>query len=231
MQEQHGEHVPADAAGSLPDPGDRCVRRPLPAPTLVPGGLPGGKLRRVADHIDANLGGALRLGELSGVVHMSPFHFARLSKRTAGVPPHRFVVRRRVDRTIELLAGGEHPMDGGVIVLTGSIADIKGFPAMSVYGATKATVRSFARTWTNELRDRHIRVNIVSPGHIDTPSMESLQQGDALTRMKEEFARAVPLGRMGDPDEIAKAVSFLASDKASYVSGIELFVDGGVAQI
>jgi len=121
--------------------------------------------------------------------------------------------------------------DGGAIILNASIATIKGFPAMSVYSATKAAVRSFARTWTNELRERRIRVNAISPGHIDTPIMESLQQGDALTRMKEEFAKAVPLGRMGDPDEIAKAVSFLASDEASYISGIELFVDGGVAQI
>jgi NAD(P)-dependent dehydrogenase (short-subunit alcohol dehydrogenase family) len=121
--------------------------------------------------------------------------------------------------------------DGASIILNASIATIKGFPAMSVYSATKAAVRSLARTWTNELRERRIRVNAISPGHIDTPIMESLQQGDALTRMKEEFAKAVPLGRMGDPDEIAKAVSFLASDEASYISGIELFVDGGVAQI
>jgi NAD(P)-dependent dehydrogenase (short-subunit alcohol dehydrogenase family) len=121
--------------------------------------------------------------------------------------------------------------EGGSIILTGSIADIKGFPAMSVYSATKAAVRSFARTWTNDLRDRHIRVNVLSPGHIDTPIMESLQQGEALTRMKREMANNVPLGRLGDPDEIAKAVSFLASDEASYVSGIELYVDGGVAQI
>jgi NAD(P)-dependent dehydrogenase (short-subunit alcohol dehydrogenase family) len=121
--------------------------------------------------------------------------------------------------------------DGGAIILTGSIADIKGFPGMSVYSATKAAVRSFAGAWTNELRERRIRVNVISPGHIDTPIMESLQQVDALIRMKEEFAKAVPLGRMGDPDEIAKAVSFLASDEASYVTGIELFVDSGVAQI
>jgi len=120
--------------------------------------------------------------------------------------------------------------DGASIILNASIAAIKGFPGMSVYSATKAAVRSFARTWTNELRERRIRVNAISPGHIDTPIMESLQQGDALVRMKEEFAKAVPLGRMGDPDEIAKAVSFLASDGASYISGIELFVDGGVAQ-
>jgi NAD(P)-dependent dehydrogenase (short-subunit alcohol dehydrogenase family) len=121
--------------------------------------------------------------------------------------------------------------DGGSIILTGSIADVKGFPAMSVYSATKAAVRSFARTWTNDLRDRRIRVNVLSPGHIDTPIMESLQQGEALTKMKNEMASNVPLGRLGDPDEIAKAVSFLASDEASYISGIELYVDGGVAQI
>lgn len=121
--------------------------------------------------------------------------------------------------------------DGGSIILTGSIADIKGFPAMSVYGATKAAVRSFARTWINELRDRHIRVNVLSPGHIDTPILDDLQQGDALVKMKKEMEHNVPLGRLGDPDEIAKAVSFLASDEASYVSGAELYVDGGVAQI
>ena len=121
--------------------------------------------------------------------------------------------------------------DGGSIILNASIADIKGFPAMSVYSATKAAVRSLARTWTNDLRTRHIRVNVLSPGHIDTPIMESLQQGEALTKMKKEMANNVPLGRLGEPDEIAKAVSFLASDEASYVAGTELYVDGGVAQI
>lgn len=120
---------------------------------------------------------------------------------------------------------------GGSIILTGSIADSKGFPAMSVYSATKGAVRSFARSWTNDLRDRRIHVNVLSPGHIDTPIMESLRQGEGLARMKQEMANNVPLGRLGDPDEIAKAVSFLASDEASYVSGVELFVDGGVAQI
>ena len=121
--------------------------------------------------------------------------------------------------------------DGGAIILTASIATIKAFPSISVYSATKAAVRSFARTWTSELRDRRIRVNAISPGHIDTPIFEGWQQGDALTKMKEDLAKSVPLGRMGDPDDIAKAVSFLASDDASYISGIELFVDGGVAQI
>ena len=121
--------------------------------------------------------------------------------------------------------------DGGSIILNASIATTKGFPGLSVYSATKAAVRSFARTWTNELRDRRIRVNAISPGHIDTPIFEGWQQGDALIKMKEELAKNVPLGRMGDSDEIAKAVVFLASDEASYVSGVELFVDGGVAQI
>jgi NAD(P)-dependent dehydrogenase (short-subunit alcohol dehydrogenase family) len=120
---------------------------------------------------------------------------------------------------------------GGSIILNASIAAAKGFPGISVYSATKAAVRSFARTWTNELRDRRIRVNAISPGHIDTPIFEGWQQGDALIKMKEELAKNVPLGRMGDSDEIAKAVVFLASDEASYVSGVELFVDGGVAQI
>jgi NAD(P)-dependent dehydrogenase (short-subunit alcohol dehydrogenase family) len=121
--------------------------------------------------------------------------------------------------------------DGASIILNASIATIKGFPGISVYSATKAAVRSFARTWTNELRERHIRVNAISPGHIDTPIFDSWQQGEALTQMKAELAKNVPLGRLGDPDEIAKAVAFLASDEASYISGIELFVDGGVAQI
>ena len=94
--------------------------------------------------------------------------------------------------------------NGGSIILGGSIADIKGFPAMSVYSATKAAIRPFARTWTNELRDRRIRVDVLSPGHIDTPIMESLQQGEALTRMKKEMANNVPLGRMGDSAEIAR---------------------------
>ena len=121
--------------------------------------------------------------------------------------------------------------EGGSIILNASIATIKGFPGISVYSATKAAVRSFARTWTNELRGRHIRVNAISPGHIDTPIFNGWQQGDALIKVKEDLAKNVPLGRMGDPDEIAKVVAFLASDEASYVSGVELFIDGGVAQI
>jgi len=121
--------------------------------------------------------------------------------------------------------------DEGSIILNASIATTKGFPGMSVYSATKAAVRSFARTWTNELRDRRIRVNAISPGHIETPILESLQQGNALKKMKQEMQTNVPLGRLGDSDEIATVVAFLASDESSYISGVELFVDGGVAQI
>ena len=121
--------------------------------------------------------------------------------------------------------------DGGSIILTGSVADVKGFPSISVYSATKAAVRSFARTWTTDLKDRRIRVNTMSPGHIDTPIFNTWQKGEALTKLKEDLAKNVPLGRLGDPDEIAKVVSFLASDEASYVAGVELYVDGGVAQI
>jgi NAD(P)-dependent dehydrogenase (short-subunit alcohol dehydrogenase family) len=121
--------------------------------------------------------------------------------------------------------------DGASVILNGSIATVKGFAGVSVYSATKAAVRSFARTLASELRQRHIRVNTLSPGHVDTPLLEQWQQGDALTQLKEEFAKNVPLGRMGEPDEIAKAASFLASAEASYVNGVELFVDGGVAQV
>ncbi|HTW48013.1 MAG TPA: glucose 1-dehydrogenase [Acidobacteriaceae bacterium] len=121
--------------------------------------------------------------------------------------------------------------DGASVILNGSIATVKGFPGISVYSATKAAVRSLARTLASELGRRRIRVNTLSPGHIDTPLLEQWQQGDALTQLKEGFAKNVPLGRMGDPDEIARAASFLASDEASYVNGVELFVDGGVAQV
>ena len=87
--------------------------------------------------------------------------------------------------------------DGGSVILTGSIADVKGFPAISVYSATKAAIRSFARTWTNELKDRRIRVNTISPGHIDTPIFDTWQQGDALTKMKEDLAKNSSPGQIG----------------------------------
>lgn len=116
--------------------------------------------------------------------------------------------------------------DGGSIILTGSVAGVKGTPAFGVYGATKAAIRSFVRSWTVELKDRRIRSNVLSPGPIDTPLV-----GDQPKEAIERIVSAVPMGRMGEPDEIAKAALFLASDDSSFVTGIERFVDGGRAQI
>jgi NAD(P)-dependent dehydrogenase (short-subunit alcohol dehydrogenase family) len=122
--------------------------------------------------------------------------------------------------------------EGSSIILNASIAASKGVEAFSVYNATKAAVRSFARTWTVDLRHRKIRVNAVSPGPIDTPAVEGLVQNkEQVEELKKNFITAVPMGRMGSPDEIAKVVSFLASDDSSYITGIDLSVDGGMAQI
>jgi NAD(P)-dependent dehydrogenase (short-subunit alcohol dehydrogenase family) len=119
--------------------------------------------------------------------------------------------------------------DGGTIILTGSGAAIKGMADTSVYSATKAAVRSFARTWTSDLKDRGIRVNVVSPGPIETPMLT-----EALTEQPEMEKVLFPegaMGRPGRPEEVAKTVTFLASDDASYITGDEVFVDGGAAQV
>jgi NAD(P)-dependent dehydrogenase (short-subunit alcohol dehydrogenase family) len=121
--------------------------------------------------------------------------------------------------------------DGGSIILTASVNASTGFEATSVYSATKAAVRSFARCWTVDLKHRKIRVNAISPGPIDTPMTRSMIEGESGQQLKNKLLSTMPLGRMGNPDEIAKAVSFLASDDSSFVTGIELFVDGGQAQI
>jgi NAD(P)-dependent dehydrogenase (short-subunit alcohol dehydrogenase family) len=125
--------------------------------------------------------------------------------------------------------------DGGSIVLNASIVASKGMPALSVYSATKAAVRSFARTWSVDLKDRRIRVNAISPGVIPTPGFTSKSGLGMNEQQVDQFvasmAPGIPLGRPGTTDEVAKAVSFLASDESSYVTGIELFVDGGIAQV
>jgi NAD(P)-dependent dehydrogenase (short-subunit alcohol dehydrogenase family) len=122
--------------------------------------------------------------------------------------------------------------DGASIILNASIVASKGLPANSVYSATKAAVRSFARTWTTDLKDRRIRVNAVSPGPIDTPGLNNLlASAEAGQQRLKTLSSSVPLGRLGTPDEIAKAVVFLASDDSSYITGTELFVDGGFAQV
>jgi NAD(P)-dependent dehydrogenase (short-subunit alcohol dehydrogenase family) len=122
--------------------------------------------------------------------------------------------------------------DGGSVILNASTAASKGIGSFSVYNATKAAVRSFARTWTVDLKNRNIRVNAISPGPIDTPIFSNiLQNEEQIAQFKNSIVNSVPMGRMGNPDEIAKAVSFLASDDSSYITGIELFVDGGMGQI
>jgi NAD(P)-dependent dehydrogenase (short-subunit alcohol dehydrogenase family) len=122
--------------------------------------------------------------------------------------------------------------DGASVILNASVVASKGLSSNSVYSATKAAIRSFARTWTTDLKDRHIRVNAVSPGPIDTPGLNNLlaSSGAGEQRLK-ALSTVVPLGRLGTPDEIARAVVFLASDDSSYVTGTELFVDGGFAQV
>src|ERR1700735_457635 len=116
--------------------------------------------------------------------------------------------------------------DGGSIIVNGSVASVKGTPAFGVYGATEAALRSFVRTWAMELKDRHIRSNVISPGPTDSPVIDG-QPADAIARI----VSTIPMGRMGEPDEIAKAALFLASDDSSFVTGIELFVDGGRGQV
>src|ERR1700688_2912875 len=120
--------------------------------------------------------------------------------------------------------------DGASIILNASIVASTGNPALSVYSATKAAVRSFARTWILDLKEQKIRVNAISPGPIATPGLDGLAQG-AGEELKESLVASVPLGRLGTPDEIARAAVFLASDDSSFVTGTELFVDGGSAQI
>src|SRR5271155_3331148 len=122
--------------------------------------------------------------------------------------------------------------EGGSIILNASIVGSKGLPANSVYSATKAAVRSFARTWRMDLKERKIRVNALSPGPIKPPAYDKLaESGPAGRQMLESIVNRVPMGRFGTPDEIARAAVFLASDDSTFITGTELFVDGGAAQI
>lgn len=126
-----------------------------------------------------------------------------------------------VQKALPLLAKGSS------VILTGSIASIKGFPSFSVYNASKAAVRSCARSWIVDLKGRDIRINVLSPGHVTTPGLSHLMTDEE----KASAVALVPLGRIGTPDDLGKAAVFLASDDSAYITGIELFVDGGVAQI
>ncbi|MBD0318790.1 MAG: SDR family oxidoreductase [Gemmatimonadetes bacterium] len=123
-------------------------------------------------------------------------------------------------------------VDGASVILTSSTTSVKGTPAFSVYSASKAAVRNFARSWILDLKDRGIRVNAISPGPILTPGLTDLASTpEEKQGLLAHLTSQVPLGRLGDPDEIGKAAVFLASDDASFVNGVELFVDGGLAQI
>ena len=122
--------------------------------------------------------------------------------------------------------------DGASIILNASVCSIKAAPAMSVYCATKAAVRSFARTWTMDLKDRKIRVNTISPGPVEAGVLRGFASNAEENKQLLDFFKSVsPMGRVGSPEEIAKSVLFLASDDSSYITGIELFVDGGIAQV
>jgi NAD(P)-dependent dehydrogenase (short-subunit alcohol dehydrogenase family) len=122
--------------------------------------------------------------------------------------------------------------EGASIILVSSVVGSKGLSSNSVYSATKAAIRSFARTWTTDLKSRRIRVNAISPGTIDTPGLNDLlASGEAGEQRRKMVASAIPMGRFGRSDEVANAVVFLASDKSSYMTGSELFVDGGFAQV
>jgi NAD(P)-dependent dehydrogenase (short-subunit alcohol dehydrogenase family) len=168
------------------------------------------RLKKRIDIVFANAG----VGEFAALGSISEEHFDKLFN--INVRGTLFTVQK----ALPLMN------DGGSIILNGSVASVKGTAAFGVYAASKAAIRSFVRTWTNDLKERHIRSNVVSPGPINTP-LTSRQSADVIARI----VSTVPMGRMGKPDEIAKAALFLASDDSSFVTGIELFVDGGRAQI
>ena len=165
------------------------------------------------DILFANAG----IGEFAPLGEISEAHF----DKTFGINVKGLLFT--VQKALPLFQDGD---GGGSIILNASIASSKGFEASTVYSATKAAIRSFVRTWTVELKQRKIRVNAISPGPINTPMSSGADE-----QLMTSVISTVPMGRMGSPDEVAKAVSFLASDDSSYVTGIELFVDGGAAQI
>lgn len=177
-----------------------------------------GQIAREAGHLDilfANAGG----GDMTPLGAVTEDHFDRIfATNVKGV-------LFTVQKALPLMK------DGGSVILTGSTAGVKGTPAFSVYSASKAAVRNFARSWLLELRERRIRVNVVSPGPVRTPGLAGLAPPEHREALLGQMASGVPMGRLGEPAEVAKAVAFLASDDASFINGIELFVDGGTAQI
>jgi NAD(P)-dependent dehydrogenase (short-subunit alcohol dehydrogenase family) len=178
-----------------------------------------GEIKRSGGRLDVifvNAGG----GSFLSLASMTEVHYAEIFDRNVKA------VLFTVQKALPLL------VDGASVILAGSIAGAKGTVGLSVYGAAKAAVRNFARSWLLELKGRGIRVNIVSPGPTLTPAMSDLAPNkEALPRLLAQMASLVPMGRMGQPEEIANAAVFLASSDSSFVNGIELFVDGGLAQV
>ncbi|HZZ09157.1 MAG TPA: glucose 1-dehydrogenase [Paraburkholderia sp.] len=174
------------------------------------------KSKGVIDVLFANSG----FIELQTIDQVTPEHF----DKTFGINAKGLLFT--VQKALPLMRAG------GSIILASSIANVKAFPSYTAYSASKAAIRSFARTWTLELKDRGIRVNTLSPGPVDTPIIDSqFKTREEADRLRETFAQVIPLGRMGRPEELAAAALFLASDDSSFVAGIDLPVDGGMAQV
>ena len=176
-------------------------------------------VREEAGHIDvlmANAGG----GEFMALPDITEEHYERTF--ATNVKGTLFTMQK----ALPLLR------DGASVILTGSTTGVTGGPAFSVYSATKAAIRNFARSWIQDLAPRRIRVNVLVPGATSTPGLHGLTQTEDQSRaFVAAMEAAAPLGRMGHPDEIAAAALFLASNESSFVTGGELFVDGGSAQI
>jgi NAD(P)-dependent dehydrogenase (short-subunit alcohol dehydrogenase family) len=177
-------------------------------------------VKKQKGHIDILLANA-GVGELAPLGAITEAHFDKMF----GINVKGLLFT--VQKALPLL------QDGSSIILIASTAASKGLEGLSIYSATKAAVRSFARSWTVELKHRKIRVNAISPGQIDTPGIRAglMQNEEQIKQFMASQVAPIPLGRMGNPDEVAKVVSFLASDDSSFITGIELFVDGGAAQI
>ena len=203
-------------------------------------------VRAIGDHATGVLADIAKLGDIDhlfDVIKREHAHIDTIFANAGGgeFAPLGAITEEHFDRTIDTNVKGTLftvqkalPLlkDGSSIVLNASSTSISGTPAFSVYSASKAAVRSFARNWILDLKDRHIRVNAVSPGPTDTAGWGDLVGGgERAEAAKQLFADQIPAGRVGRPEEIAKAVLFLASDEASFINGIELFVDGGYVQI
>jgi NAD(P)-dependent dehydrogenase (short-subunit alcohol dehydrogenase family) len=179
------------------------------------------KMSETANSLHGDQITAAQAGVANSVVGRDP-----CAKKRSGIYGGEFVGNGNDPARLTVQKGLPLLNDGGSIILTGSVASVKGTPAFGVYAASKAAIRSFVRTWTTDLKGRHIRSNVVSPGPINT-ALTNRQSADVIARI----VSTVPMGRMGEPDEVAKAALYLASDDSSFVTGVELFVDGGRAQI